>query len=286
MVHASIISKISISKVRPRTNSGIHHGKHEAYPGARNATLIRGTPLICLLLWAPLCVLGQNSSSPAQNGQPTKEEPRFLFSPIHVNGPYIAITFDDGPHPELTPKLLDILIAHHVRATFFVVGNRVVKHPEIVARAAREGHEIANHSWSHPRLSELHDQDVRQELQKGEDAIRSVVGIRPKLLRPPGGALLARQEKWIRDEFGYNTILWDVHGFDWIRPPPAPAMICQRIVEQTHPGAVIVCHDTLPGTIEATPSILEQLVAKGFKFVTVSELLQMAANGPHSSSTP
>ena len=231
-------------------------------------------------------MLAQHSASPATNGQPTKQEPRFSFSPIRVNGSYIALTFDDGPHPELTPKLLDILKTHQVKATFFVVGNRVVKYPEIVARAAREGHEIANHSWSHPRLSELSDQDVRQELQKDEDAICSVIGIRPKLLRPPGGALLARQERWIHDEFGYNTILWDVHGFDWIRPAPAPAMICQRIVEETHPGAVIVCHDTLPGTIEATPSILEQLAAKGFKFVTVSELLQIAAHGAHSSSTP
>jgi peptidoglycan/xylan/chitin deacetylase (PgdA/CDA1 family) len=78
-------------------------------------------------------------------------------------------------------------------------------------------------------------------------------------------------------------MLWDVHGFDWIRPAPSPEAICERIVERIHPGAVIVCHDPLPATIDAVPDILSQLEAKHFKFVTMSELLELAAGNPSRS---
>src|SRR3982075_963025 len=84
-------------------------------------------------------------------------EPRITFNSIHVDGPYIAMTFDDGPSEKLTPKLLDLLAAHHIKATFFVIGENVTEHPEIVARAAREGHEIGNHSWSHPNFGKMSD---------------------------------------------------------------------------------------------------------------------------------
>src|SRR6187399_1964741 len=86
-------------------------------------------------------------SSPAQ--------PQISFDSVHVDGPYIALTFDDGPSATLTPKLLDILAAHHIKATFFVLGEMVAEHPEIVARAVQEGHEIASHSWSHPNLAKM-----------------------------------------------------------------------------------------------------------------------------------
>ena len=233
------------------------------------------------LLFTGLLTSGATVSQPTM--PPDSRAGRFTFSPIHVDRPYVALTFDDGPDPKLTPKLLDLLAAHHAKATFFVLGKRVAQCPEIVARAAREGHEIGNHSWSHRRFVDISDEDVRQELEKTDAEIRVVIGTRPKVMRPPGGALFERQEGWIHDEFGYKTILWDVHGFDWIRPPPSPASICERIVEKTHPGAVIVCHDVRPETIEAVPAILSQLEERHFKFVTVSELLQLGVAGP---STP
>jgi peptidoglycan/xylan/chitin deacetylase (PgdA/CDA1 family) len=212
---------------------------------------------------------------PANSTNPATAEPRFRFIPVHVSGPYVALTFDDGPNPETTPKLLDLLAAHHAKATFFVIGKRVVQYPQIFLREVHEGHEIGNHSWSHPRLLEISDPAVREELQKADAVIRKVTGVSPVLMRPPGGALSVRQAQWIEREFGYRTILWDVHGFDWIRPSPSPEAIAERIVEGVHPGAVIVCHDTLPTTIEAIPAILSQLEAKQFKFVTVSELLRL-----------
>src|SRR2546423_15110509 len=135
-------------------------------------------------------------------------EPGITFDWVHVDGPYIALTFDDGPQPKLTPKLLDLLAAHHIKATFFVIGTNVTEHPEIVARAAREGHEIGNHSWSHPNFARMSDQAVRRQVQLTEDAIKNATGARPTLLRPPYGSVTARQKRWIHDELAYRIILW------------------------------------------------------------------------------
>ena len=183
------------------------------------------------------------------------------------------MTFDDGPSGKLTPQLLDILAAHHIHATFFVIGQNVVEHPEILQRAVREGHEIGNHSWSHPAFAKMSDARVRAELQKTDDAIRQALGGRPVLMRPPYGSITARQKKWINEEFGYRTILWDVDPLDW--KSPGPAVITSRIVRETRPGSIILSHDIHPGTIKAMPETFDQLQAKGFKFVTVSELIAM-----------
>src|SRR5438094_8616713 len=204
----------------------------------------------------------------------TPEEPGITFNSVHVDGPYIAMTFDDGPSATLTPKLLDLLAAHHIKATFFVIGENVAEHPEIVARAAQEGHEIANHSWSHPNFGKMSDENVRRQLWRIDDAIKNATGKRPTLLRPPYGSITAREKRWIHDEFGYQIILWDVDPNDWKRP--GPAVVRNRILQETRPGSIVLSHDIHPGTIEAMPSTLDALEAKGFKFVTVSELIGMA----------
>jgi peptidoglycan/xylan/chitin deacetylase (PgdA/CDA1 family) len=185
------------------------------------------------------------------------------------------MTFDDGPHDTLTPKLLDLLKAHHIKATFFVIGQNVAEHPEVLRRAAREGHEIGNHSWSHPNLGKMSDDAVRSQLQKTDDEIKSALGgRRPTLMRPPYGSLTDRQKKWIHNEFGYQIILWDVDPLDWKRP--GPTVVCNRILKETRPGSIVLSHDIHPGTIEAMPATFDQLEAKGFKFVTVTELIAMA----------
>src|SRR5437773_3145726 len=221
----------------------------------------------------------------AQKTQATAEDPGITFNSVHVDGPYIAMTFDDGPSATLTPKLLDLLAAHHIKATFFVIGENVAEHPEIVARAAQEGHEIANHSWSHPNFGKMSDENVRRQLQQTDDAIKNATGKRPTLLRPPYGSITAREKRWIHDEFGYDIILWDVDPYDWKRP--GPAVVRARILKETRPGSIVLSHDIHPGTIEAMPSTFDELETKGFKFVTVSELIRMAAARPsHPSPQP
>ena len=226
-------------------------------------------------------------STPAKRGaaretRATPEEPGITFNSVHVDGPYIAMTFDDGPSATLTPKLLDLLAAHHIKATFFVIGENVAEHPEIVARAAREGHEIANHSWSHPNFGKMSDESVRHQLQQTDDAIKNATGKRPTLLRPPYGSITVREKRWIHDEFGYDIVLWDVDPYDWKRP--GPAVVRARILKETRPGSIVLSHDIHPGTIEAMPSTFDELEAKGFKFVTVSELIRMAAARPSHPS--
>ena len=235
------------------------------------------------LLAAQLCAEPPIAApAPEKDSRNTLAESNITFSSVHVDGSYIAMTFDDGPSATLTPKLLDILAAHHIKATFFVIGENVAEHPEIVARAAREGHEIGNHSWSHPNFAKMSDAGVRSQLQRTDDAIKSATGARPTLLRPPYGSITTREKRWIHDQFGYQIILWDVDPYDWKRP--GPSVVCSRILKETRPGSIVLSHDIHPGTIEAMPSTLDALEAKGFKFVTVSELIRMAV--PHPSHAP
>jgi peptidoglycan/xylan/chitin deacetylase (PgdA/CDA1 family) len=208
----------------------------------------------------------------------TPAEPSITFSSVHVDGPYIALTFDDGPNATLTPKLLELLAARHLKATFFVIGQNAADHPEILKRAVREGHEIGNHSWSHPNFGKMSDDAVRRELQKTDDAITAAIGKRPTLLRPPYGSITAHEKKWIHDEFGYRIILWDVDPLDWKRP--GPSVVTARILKETKAGSIVLSHDIHPPTIEAMPATFDQLMRKGFKSVTVTELLAMATPIP------
>jgi peptidoglycan/xylan/chitin deacetylase (PgdA/CDA1 family) len=209
---------------------------------------------------------------------PTPTEPPITFNSVHVDGPFIALTFDDGPNATLTPKLLDLLAARHLKATFFVVGQNAADHPDILKRAVREGHEIANHSWSHPNLGKMSDEAVRRELQKTDDAIAAAIGKRPTLMRPPYGSITAHQKKWIHEEFGYRIMIWDVDPLDWKRP--GPSVVTARILKETKAGSIVLAHDIHPPTIEAMPATFDQLMKKGFKSVTVTELLAMATPIP------
>jgi len=209
---------------------------------------------------------------------PTPTPPPITFNSVHVEGPFIALTFDDGPSANLTPKLLDLLAAHHLKATFFVVGQNAADHPEILKRAVREGHEIANHSWSHPNLGKMSDEAVRRELQKTDDAIAAAIGKRPTLMRPPYGSITAHQKKWIHEDFGYRIIIWDVDPLDWKRP--GASVVTSRILKETHAGSIVLAHDIHPPTIDAMPATFDQLERKGFKSVTVTELLAMATPLP------
>jgi len=193
---------------------------------------------------------------------------------VPVNTPYIALTFDDGPNQKLTPRLLDLLAQHHIHATFFVVGENAAQYPEILQRAVREGHEIGNHSWSHPNFAKLSDDAVRAQIERTEDAITAATGARSHLLRPPYGSITPHQKHLLHDDLGYEIILWDVDPLDWKNP--GPSVVANRILRETRPGSIVLSHDIHAQTIEAMPAALRQLEEKGFKFVTVSELLKFA----------
>src|SRR5947207_4235039 len=178
------------------------------------------------------------SQTPEKSGRKAPTEQNITFNSVHTEGAHIAMTFDDGPSRTLTPKLLDLLAARHIKVTFFVIGENVVEHPEIVARAAREEHEIGNHSWSHPNFAKMSLESIRSQLQRTDDAIKNAAGNRPTLFRPPYGSITEREKRWIHDEFGYDIILWDVDPLDWKRP--GSAVVGNLIVKETRPGSIVV----------------------------------------------
>jgi len=187
----------------------------------------------------------------------------------------IALTFDDGPHKEHTAQILNLLKQYDARATFFVVGSRVEKHPEIVARALDDGHEIGNHSYSHPPFYNIGADTLRKELTKTQDAIYQATGIRSVLFRPPGGryndAIVSASK-----EAGMLTVLWSWHQdtLDW-RKPGVNAIV-RTVLKNARNGDIVLMHDFVPGsdqTVEALKTILPELKEQGFSFVTVSELL-------------
>jgi len=203
------------------------------------------------------------------------------FSRVSVPGPYVALTFDDGPHASHTPRLLDILRARNVKATFYVIGKNVDLYPGIVRRTVAEGHEIGNHTYTHPKLSSLSNDRVMSEIRKTDDAIVRACGIRPKTLRPPYGALLQNQRQMIHSTFGYPTIMWSVDPLDWKRP--GSSVVTSRIVSATNNGAIILVHDLHGSSVDAMPATVDALLRKGYKFVTVSQLLAMGSSGQASA---
>ncbi len=195
------------------------------------------------------------------------------FSRVLVSGNYIAMTFDDGPHPQNTPRLLDILRARNVKATFYVIGRSVDLYPQIVRRTVAEGHEMGNHSYTHRLLSKLGDSELRQEMVRCHEAVGRAAGVRMRTMRPPYGGLLQRQRELVHAEFGYPTILWAVDPLDWKRP--GPSVVTSRILSGTNAGSIVLAHDLHAQTVDAMPATIDGLLRRGFKFVTVSQLLAM-----------
>lgn len=195
------------------------------------------------------------------------------FSRVLVSGNYIAMTFDDGPHPQNTPRLLNMLAQRNIKATFYVIGRSVELHPGIVRRTVAEGHEIGNHSQTHRLLSKLGDTELRQEMQRCQDAIGAASGVRPRTMRPPYGGLLQRQRELVHSEFGYPTMLWSVDPLDWKRP--GPSVVTSRILSGTTAGGIVLAHDLHAQTVDAMPATFDGLLKRGFKFVTVSQLIAM-----------
>ncbi|MDQ0942708.1 peptidoglycan/xylan/chitin deacetylase (PgdA/CDA1 family) [Streptomyces sp. V1I1] len=189
----------------------------------------------------------------------------------------IALTFDAGPGKD-TPRLLDTLKAKKVHATFFLLGkNHVLKHPDVVRRIADEGHEVANHTWSHRRLDELSTDEIRDELSRTQDAIAKITGRRPTLMRPPQGRINDDVTEVSR-ELGLAQILWSATAKDYSTTDSE--LIKSRILDQAGRDGIILLHDIYDGTVPAVPGIIDELKKRGYAFVTVPELLEPGKANP------
>jgi peptidoglycan/xylan/chitin deacetylase (PgdA/CDA1 family) len=209
----------------------------------------------------------------APSPEPARGTPRITFTECHVEGPYVAITFDDGPSATQTPRLLKMLKERGIKATFFCCGQCVAQSPEIAKQIVTEGHEIANHSWSHPLLTKMSEEAVRDQIDRTHNVIKQTTGVTPTLMRPPYGGFTVKQRAWANAVWNYKIILWDVDSLDWKHRSPAKTE--SIIMAEAKKGSIILCHDIHKTTVDAMPATLDALRAKGFKFVTVTELMKM-----------
>ena len=202
------------------------------------------------------------------------DEANRVFACGSGKGKRIALTFDDGPHPEYTDAILDVLAKYNVKATFFVIGVNAGRYPLPLRRAIAEGHEIGSHTYSHPDLRRLPESELREELQKTAEAL-DVFGVSPRLFRPPGGCCGEKVIACAKDA-SLDVILWTVDTCDW-RGVTAKA-IGSAVKKELRPGGIILMHDYISGvshTAEALRQILPALLDEGYTFVTVSELLEV-----------
>jgi peptidoglycan/xylan/chitin deacetylase (PgdA/CDA1 family) len=193
---------------------------------------------------------------------------------IRTNRPLVALSFDDGPHPTFTPEVLEILQRHNAKATFFLIGERAVRHPEVVARIKAGGHEVGNHYFMDASILSHSDAVFLDYLERTEKAIGIAKG--PKLFRPPGGVAWPRQLRVARAH-GYVCVLGSAYANDPMHPP---VWYIRRLIEKNLvPGAIVILHDGISDPthgIQALPHILAAGRQKGLRFVSIGALMRAA----------
>ena len=218
--------------------------------------------LMCLLLTFSILEI----STAAENSS-------IVFSKNEDATKKIALTFDDGPHPRYTERILNILEKYNIKATFFVIGVNIENYPEPLKKIYEGGHEIGNHSYDHNNEKNLNEENVRTEIEKCETLIYETVGVRATLFRPPQGDYGSQVEK-IASQKNYSIILWSIDTRDWEHSPPQK--ILKTVSSKLNGGDIILMHDYVSGTnttCEALELIIPTLLSQGYEFVTVSELI-------------
>lgn len=181
----------------------------------------------------------------------------------------IAFTFDDGPSSNNTNLLLDNLDKYNARVTFFVLGSRVDSNKEVIKRAYLQGNDIGSHTYNHRNLNLLNDSEVISEVEKTNDKIKEIIGVKPTLLRPPYGNLTNHRKELVN----MHTILWDIDPLDW--KYKNKNRVADEIIEHAHDGAIILLHDIYKSSVEGALLAMEELEKQGYAFVTITEMAQL-----------
>lgn len=191
--------------------------------------------------------------------------------------PTVALTFDDGPSED-TERVLDVLQAYDVPATFFMIGREVERHPQTARRVVAEGHEVGNHSYSHPIFLYRTRTETARQLTLTQQTISSVTGVRPRLARPPCGVRTPGYFAAAR-RLGLRTVQWSVAGFDWKKR--SARQVADAVLEDVRPGSIILLHDgdsqgkkDRRETVTALALIIEGLLARGLRVVPLALLLE------------
>ncbi len=195
---------------------------------------------------------------------------------VPTNKKIIALTYDDGPSPLYTEKILKVLKNNKVKATFFVVGSRAQKRAAIVKKVIEQGHDVGNHSWSHIRLKEQSSHVIKKEITQTDKVIKKLGYTKEIYFRSPYGSQSPKISA-VLNSLHKKNILFNIMPFDWQRP--GTKKIVENIVAQVKPGSIILLHDCCNGrdqTVEATDIVIKKLKAKGFTFLTIGQLLAQA----------
>ncbi|SDB92198.1 polysaccharide deacetylase family protein [Shouchella lonarensis] len=212
--------------------------------------------------------LSENATEVMKEGEGEDLEIRDELDP---NGKYVALTFDDGPHPTVTPSVLETLKDHEVPATFYMVGSQVSQHPDLAKAVTEDGHEVGNHTVNHPNMTKMSLADARQEIEQTNTSIKEATGKEPKTIRPPYGAHNEDVLNLFQD-MEMPAILWSVDSFDW---KSNAETVKKEVMKQIHDGSIVLMHDIHESTANALPRLLTKLKEEDYEFVTVSELLSL-----------
>lgn len=207
---------------------------------------------------------------------------RDTFYKANVDTKVVALTFDDGPSPVWTPKILDELKKSGVKATFFMLGKHVLQYPDVARSVVNRGHEVGIHSYEHRNYIFYTKHEVKNDLEYTQKIIKDVTGKDTILFRPPKAWLSKREKKKIK-EFGFEVVLWTLNSKDWVTFDDK--YMIRYIIKNIRPGDIILFHDSggvfgteggsRQETVKAIPALVEKLEEKGYKFATVSELLEL-----------
>ena len=183
--------------------------------------------------------------------------------------PWVALTFDDGPHGWETPELLDLLDELEVKATFFLVGKEVLKYPHLVEQIIQRGHCIGNHSFRHWNLPRLDRETIYLEWSYCNQCIARITGKNPRFCRPPGGNY-SRDVLLAAEQAGLYTVLWDINSYD--SGEGSPEQIVSTVTKRMKPGSIILFHDGFQSTLKALPQIVKAGEERNLSFVTLDQL--------------
>ncbi|WP_420829088.1 polysaccharide deacetylase family protein [Brevibacillus fulvus] len=204
-----------------------------------------------------------------------------VYEPIHridTKKKVVALTFDDGPDAKYTPLILELLHRNKVPATFFVLGSQAEKYPKVMDWIKKAGHEIGNHGYYHYDLHKLTEQEIYDEIKRAEKSILKTTGILPQYYRPPGGVMTPDVMSAVQSS-GYDIIHWSVDPRDWSLKRSA-SVITNSVKENLTSGDIVLFHDggqNQRQTLSALQGLITDLKKKGYKFVTVSQLLDAAS---------
>jgi peptidoglycan/xylan/chitin deacetylase (PgdA/CDA1 family) len=272
--------------VRTRADDGLGTGWWEHHIGDRGTatetlpeSVVEGIPAALYPAYpSPFRPLPERQETealtePATETEAATEGEEIVYHSRHNDRMEIALSFDDGPHPRLTPVILEILEEYGIKATFFMVGENVGYYPAAARAVVEAGHEIGNHTFSHRKFGRMDRTDMEREIVSCEEAIAALTERPVRFIRPPEGEM-SETVRRVAGELRYRVILWDVDTRDWAHTPPDE--ISRHILDTVQAGDIILMHDFIgydSPTPEALRRVIPALLERGYRFVTVGELV-------------